>query len=299
MRRSALQRHIMPSRRIWHNVRLPGEKITDESPLFRSEFDPNPITHSKWYYRQRIRSDFRDKYIPEGASGGIIPADVLEKDRIDKIKHPEPLRFWSIDQYIGKRCEDLRIGNRKVTPKTESGRKVFHEIQTIHGFRKFANTTMDIAGVNNTVNEMLLNHRLKGMEEHYRRWPLWMKLVEYWKAVPDLTIDKTNVLEVKVKQAEKEKKEVEIVAAEKRGQLHEDYRAELRAKDAAYDNLMKKFQYVMDNIEHAKGKVIPYKPTPELAEEALEEDPRDKEIRELKESRAKLEQRLAELENKE
>ena len=251
-----------------------------------------PITHDVWYYRERLPPSLRHKYLPEDTKHGLIPAEVLEKHRIHVIKHPEPLREWSIQQYVDKRCRDLRIGNRRVIPQTETnGRKIFHEIQTIHGFRKFVNTTMDIAGVNNTVNELLIGHKLPGMLDHYRKWPLWKQLVEYWKAVPDLTIDKTNVLKVQVQQAIKAKKEVEIVAAEKRGQLHEDYRAELRAKDAAYDNLMEKFKRLVDIHEADQKKVIPYKMTPELPKELPEpeEDPRDKRIREL-------EQRLAELE---
>ena len=252
-------------KKYWKYRETAGEVLTDESPAFRKDFSTIPITHKVWHYAKRVNPDFRNKYIPEGAIGAYISADVLEKRRIDDIKHPEPLRFWSIQQYVDKRCLDLKIAGRKITHKTESNghAKIQYKVQTIHGFRKFTQTSMSAAGVNRDVSDLLIGHTLPGVRGHYQKWPLWMKLVEYWKAKPDLTIDKSDELKAQVQDVKAKAHHMEVRAfqqasldlgkhKEDMGQMKHDYEEYMKQMKHEHDEEMARLRFEMDSMRQSQ-----------------------------------------------
>ena len=244
--------------------RAAGEIITPNSPLFRVKFDATEITSRKRVRQGNIPNDIWDKYEPVGAEKKFIPVEELERARINRVRNPKPLNQSDIGDYIGKRCVDLKIADRTITHKTESdSRGIRHEISAVHGFRKFFITTMSLAGVNTELRKTLTGHSL-GVQKSYFLPQPWEKLVEYWKGVPDLTIDKSNHYKIEVKQVKEEKEEITRKSRQDIANEQALHMKETREAKIDYDKLMKKhddlaemFRKYVNRVKMSKFYPIP------------------------------------------
>ena len=142
-----------------------GEKITQDSPLFRTDFRMNDI--------QKIR------------------------------KEAKPVSLETIKSIIHSRLKKLGLIEIPFEAKTEESCK--KEPQPIaHGFRKFWMKQAVDAKLNPEIREMLLGHKI-GLSSAYYRPTEDEMLEEYMKAVDNLTIDPANKLQRKVEKLEVEK----------------------------------------------------------------------------------------------
>ncbi|MDP9288109.1 MAG: zinc finger-like domain-containing protein [Thermoproteota archaeon] len=162
-----------------------GEKITDDSPLFRNDF-------------LKV----------------IKPAGTRIEAQLENIRNPRPFSCGNAEWYIMERRKRLGIGEWIKLPNG----CIRTNIPLIHGFRKFTGVTMGMAKVHDDVNELLLGHTLPGMRQPYRTYPEEFRLAEYFKAVPFLTINQEKSLtsenqnlQTKVENLEKER-DVEMAA---------------------------------------------------------------------------------------
>ncbi|PWU78662.1 MAG: hypothetical protein DLM72_21505 [Candidatus Nitrosopolaris wilkensis] len=146
-----------------------GEKIKPEFPLFREDFDP---------------------------------------DQPDKVRRPKKLALPTV---IGKiRSLLIRTGISEHHRLTEINRrgKRRNEVQTCHGFRKYAVSAMGKARLNLEIRKMLTGHSI-GVEGAYLRYDIEEMFEEYTKAIDLLTIDEANRLKKKVADLEKETSEIQ------------------------------------------------------------------------------------------
>jgi integrase len=86
-------------------------------------------------------------------------------------------------------------------------------IPACHGFRKFFTTQLVNARINPEIREMLLGHKI-GLASVYYKPTEEDMLLEYQKAINNLTINEENRLKIKVEQLEVEKTQFQSLAAE-------------------------------------------------------------------------------------
>ena len=109
---------------------------------------------------------------------------------------------------IKKRVQKIvtRIGLR---PHLQPGVRR-HEVQLMHGFRKYFHTMMRRAKVNYLDMEDMMGHKV-GLEKHYERYleEDFERFAEYQKAIPFLTISEEERLRYENEQKQKELEELE------------------------------------------------------------------------------------------
>ena len=86
---------------------------------------------------------------------------------------------------------------RQVNHSTENNKYKRHNKSMFHAFRKYFNTCLVNADVNVTIKEMLMGHSV-GLDDSYFRPTDQKLLLEYLKAVNELTINEENRLKKKV-----------------------------------------------------------------------------------------------------
>jgi len=143
-----------------------GEKLTDDSPLIREQFNPlEPlrVKHARPVSYKTIQKILRDKLVQSG-----------ERTMV----------------HTGPRSPGLGARLRK-------------DIPLIHGFRKFFNTALLNADVNPITKELLMGHSVRLDDFYYDKDSKKSKqklLDEYVKAIDNLTISEENRLGLKVQQ---------------------------------------------------------------------------------------------------
>lgn len=137
-----------------------GEKINPDSPLIREQFDVN---------------DLGDVRSPKKMDRRIL-ADLIRNK----------LHRSGIFE-ISKMIEGQTFGKKR------------NSIARCHGFRKFVNTTMIHAKVNDTARNMMLGHST-GLDKAYYKPKSSDLLDEYIKAVDMLTINEENRLRKRVQE---------------------------------------------------------------------------------------------------
>jgi len=155
-----------------------GEIITNDTPLFRT--DPNTDS--------RIRTK-----------------------SLHKIKHPSPLRYSAIKTRfynMSQKCGLLKAQKTSTTNKLGVRR---NELQMIHGFRKFFATQLENSDIGGFHNEALMGHAV-GLRAIYRVTPE-KRLMEYAKALPNLTIDQSQKLELENTELKQKNAEIESLKA--------------------------------------------------------------------------------------
>lgn len=139
-----------------------GEKVTDNSPLFREQFDRNDMDQIRYKVR-------------------FVTKNTLVR-LLDNILYSSGLREIT----------------REISGKRMRGR-VRKGVARSHGFRKFATTNMVRAKVNAEAREMLLGHSI-GLSDSYYRPDSSEILEEYMKAIDLLTINPENRLKRQVQE---------------------------------------------------------------------------------------------------
>jgi integrase len=111
----------------------------------------------------------------------------------------------------------IRCGLRKKEVLTEStkylGSSFRKDVPIAHGFRKFFTTQLVNSKINPEIREMLLGHTI-GLAAAYYKPTDDDFLIEYQKAINNLTINEEYRLKMKVKKLEIEKSQLEKLAAD-------------------------------------------------------------------------------------
>jgi integrase len=146
-----------------------GEVLTGESPLFREQFDINDLEQIRKKAKKITANAIVLSISKRLHLAGIIP------------------------------IEELKEGEH-----SSSKRK---RIARTHGFRKFVNTVMVNARINDTIRNMLLGHSTDLDDAYYCPKPNDL-LEEYIKVVDLLTINEENRLRRQVEQLTIDKNEI-------------------------------------------------------------------------------------------
>jgi hypothetical protein len=138
--------------------RSAGEKLTDDSPLFRKDYD---------------------------------------KKRMERIKYARPLTADGISFEIRQLAIAAGLDqNQPLTESVRRGQRR-KKIPSVHGFRKFTITQMARAKVDTEVARILTGHSI-GVRGVYLKYSEEDLLSEYAKSIDLLTINEANRLKVKV-----------------------------------------------------------------------------------------------------
>jgi integrase len=151
-----------------------GEKLTDNSPLFREQFDINDQFSIRYTKRITLRNVINILEERLKRSGIVVSQKLTEGERLGSRRNPVP---------------------------------------RAHGFRKFVTTNMVRAKLNPEAREMLLGHSI-GLSDAYYRPDENELLEEYLKAVDLLTINEENRLRMEVETLRVEKSKVDELALE-------------------------------------------------------------------------------------
>ncbi len=182
-----------------------GENITDESPLIRTEFQPDRA--GEW------------------------------TDTKGKEHRPEPIRTT-----MGTSQIVTNIVRRSGVLENSHNFRTRHGIMTCHGFRKYFNTVCKTSGMDSERVEMLMGHASTSLTSHYWRLPsdesrmspqdqkLFQTIKnEYRRCIPELTIGESEILKVQNQQLEgtlnekMKEKDYEIMSLQKQvGQMKEN-----------------------------------------------------------------------------
>lgn len=154
-----------------------GEKLTQDSFLFREQFD--------------VRDAFAISKCRQ------VRANTITKKLIDLA-----------ERSLIREKEVLVEGSDK---KRSEIRK---DVPIAHGFRKFFTTQLIEADLKTELRWLLEGHNLKGNDSHYIRTTDKRMQQEYEKALDNLTIDPANRLQRKVQRLEIEKSQLEKLTAD-------------------------------------------------------------------------------------
>ncbi|PWU79988.1 MAG: hypothetical protein DLM72_14475 [Candidatus Nitrosopolaris wilkensis] len=234
------------------------------------ENNPNPNeTLQEWMQRNPTTPVFRNRFNPtpyiykDGRSGRTDPHEIKRRE---KCITPEPLTPRAIEKYI-MNLRDKIGDDVKFTPVSEG----HHRIPVLHGFRHFHKPIMSEGGINSSVSEWLQGRKLEASEAAYMRgaWPDYARLVEYWKVMDALTIDREDVERkrsaYKDKVIDKERKErehaenVAYVVSEKQRIDKEDTDKQLRDQRDYMNKLMGVVADQQAFINKVQ-KILPYVP---------------------------------------
>ena len=151
-----------------------GEKLNPNSYLVREQFDVrDPFAISKC--QMTVAITLQNKILDLAVRSGIRKRHTLELDE----KH--------------------------------QGGSFRKEVPIAHGFRKFFTTQLVNSKLNPEIREMLLGHTI-GLASAYYKPTDDDFLIEYQKAVNNLTINEVNKLKMKVRKLEIEKSQLELLA---------------------------------------------------------------------------------------
>lgn len=152
-----------------------GEKLTPNSFLVREQFDiRDPFAISKC--QKTVTSTLANKIIDLAVRAGIREKENLPKEESKK--------------HLGGRL-------RK-------------DVAICHGFRKFFTTQLVNSKINPEIREMLLGHKI-GLAAAYYKPSDDDFLIEFQKAINNLTINEEYRLKMKVKKLEIEKSQLELL----------------------------------------------------------------------------------------
>ncbi len=134
-----------------------------------------------------FRKEF-DTEIPGGA-----------RYNVEMIKHGLSRDIWK---------HLVKAGIREVDHGNKFNRK---EIKMTHGFRKFYDTALVKADIHPYLITGFIGHSKKKLDQRYARLTGDEMFTEYQKAIPFLTIDKTNVLVKELEEVKEELSEIDLI----------------------------------------------------------------------------------------
>ncbi|MGI0033212.1 MAG: hypothetical protein ACRD97_08070 [Nitrososphaeraceae archaeon] len=146
---------------------------------------------------------------------------------IRRVNHPQPVTGHSLSGVL----RNLLI----VCGLRGSSQEQFqrHEKAMFHAFRKFFDTSLVDANVNQLIKELLMGHSV-GLDNSYFRPNEEKMLTEYVKAVNNLTINEENRLKIKVNQLTERQDEIDLMKLK-----HEK---EMEAMDQKLDKVISMIQ---------------------------------------------------------
>jgi integrase len=138
-----------------------GEKLKEESPVFRNQFDRNDPS---------------------------------------SVHNVEPIKQRSVERLISRTIEKAGIRTvQKTTELNNEKGKIRKDIRLTSGFRKFFDTHLIYSKVEPRIKEMFMGHSI-GLDDNYFKPGENYVLQEYLRAVDNLTINEENRLRIKVQE---------------------------------------------------------------------------------------------------
>jgi integrase len=174
-----------------------------------------------------------DQYIEYRKQAGetISKESFLIRNNFDfnnkqQVKHPQPINYSSLVVQFRKLL--INCGLRV------SGAEQFkrHEKALFHAFRKYFATTLANCDVNQLIKELLMGHSV-GLDNSYFRPNEEKMLLEYIKAVNELTINEEFRLKQQVKELEAKQDEITLMKLKHETEMKElrDQMAQLQQSD--------------------------------------------------------------------
>ena len=157
-----------------------GERLTPKSPLFRDQFD---------------------------------------REDIVSVHNAKPLKLRTVERLVSHTVE--KSGIRTVERVTELHRekgKIRKNVKLTVGFRKFFDTQLIYAKVEQRTKELFMGHSI-GLDDHYFSPLDTYVLNEYLKAVDYLTINEENRLRLKLDEVTKKKDGIETMELKHREEI--------------------------------------------------------------------------------
>ena len=157
-----------------------GEKLTPKSPLFRDQFD---------------------------------------REDVVSIHDVKPLKLRTVERLVSRTVEKsgIRTVERITELHSEKG-KIRKNVKLTAGFRKFFDTQLIYAKVEQQTKELFMGHSI-GLDDHYFTPEDTHVLHEYLKAVDYLTINEEHRLRLKLDEITKKKDEIEIMELKHREEI--------------------------------------------------------------------------------
>lgn len=157
-----------------------GERLAPKSPLFREQFD---------------------------------------RDDVASIHNVKPLKLRTVERLISRTIEKsgIRTVERITELHSERG-KIRKNVKLTVGFRKFFDTQLIYATVEQRTKELFMGHSI-GLDDHYFSPVDTYVLQEYLKAVDYLTINDENRLRLKLDELTKKKGEIETMELRHREEI--------------------------------------------------------------------------------
>jgi integrase len=185
-------------------------KAIDEYGLYQITVYEGAKEQYTTFCTPEAREAIDDWFAYRQRAGEILsPSSLVIRDKIDlsnpdKVKHPKAFTLNALKKLLYDLI--VRAGVKDIRPLAEGEKfgKVRHDVQTAHGFRKFATSAMIQSNLNAVTVDKLLGHRT-GLMHVYHLPKDSDLLVEYVKAVDALTINPKNRLQRQVAQLESEK----------------------------------------------------------------------------------------------
>ena len=113
----------------------------------------------------------------------------------EKVRTPKKISIPSLASVMNNLLAE--IGLRNINHKTENYKYQRHPKASYHAFRKYFNTCLVNCDVNVTIKEILMGHSV-GLDNSYFRPRQDKILLEYMKAVNELTINEENRLRTQI-----------------------------------------------------------------------------------------------------
>ncbi len=151
-----------------------GEKISQDAPLIREEFD------------------IHDHFIA---------------------RHPKAMRAEALGDILRYRLQRAGIIERIPLQESQRRGQKRYPIPRSHGFRRFVITTMINKRINETIRNLLTDHSVK-LDKDYYYPTEEEKLTEYLKVVDDLTINEENRLRRQVHELTVKQDKLDALAAQ-------------------------------------------------------------------------------------
>ena len=192
-------------------------------------------------YQMRVYSDSNQRYLtlttPEAAKAidlylkyrercgeRLTPKSSLFRDQFDRedvvsVHNAKPLKLRTVERLVSRTVE--KSGIRTVERVTELHRekgKIRKNVKLTIGFRKFFDTQLIYAKVEQRTKELFMGHSI-GLDDHYFSPVDTYVLNEYLKAVDYLTINEENRLRLKLDEVTKKKDGIETMELKHREEI--------------------------------------------------------------------------------
>ena len=192
-------------------------------------------------YQVRVYSDSNQRYLtlttPEAAKAidiylkyrerhgeRLTPKSPLFRDQFDRedpvsIHNAKPLKLRTVEHLVSRTVEKsgIRTVERITELHSEKG-KIRKNVKLTVGFRKFFDTQLIYAKVEQRTKELFMGHSI-GLDDHYFSPVDTYVLQEYLKAVDYLTINEENRLRLKLDEITKKKDEIETMELKHRDEI--------------------------------------------------------------------------------